>query len=376
MNKTDIGEIKRRLKKDKCMPRKITGCCVSTNKEILATFQTFFGNVEEVDQVKYLEIASKVLGGKVNNNNLELSFPLEEEAEGGCQYDLLRVRDCDFDDEDVMNRFYKKIVDSYTSMTEYVIFLYHDIYDVMDKTTDGIKVDESTSTYNYLVCAICPLEPAKPGLIYSHSEQMIKARIQDWVITEPEIGFVFPAFTDRDTDIHSVLYHVKNTDNTQDNFVKNVLGCDRIQTSDDKKEVFAQIITETFAEDENANPGRILYDITESLKDMIEVKTDVQDPETGMVTGSKTEKNDMEVSEVIIKAALEENEVPEEKIEIIKQAFNEGIKGTTSVDEIVDRKLLNREKAQRREEELIAEIVSLKEEIRKLNERIRELEKK
>lgn len=376
MLKTDIAEIKRRLKKDKCMPRKITGCCVSTNKEILSTFQTFFGNVEEVDQVKYLEIAAKVLGGKMNNNNLELSFPLEAEAEGGCQYDLIQVRDCDFDDESVMNAFYKKIIDSYTTQAEYVIFLFHDVYDVIDKTTDGLKVDESTSTYNYLVCAICPLEAAKPGLIYSHSEQMIKARIQDWVVTEPEIGFVFPAFTDRETDIHSVLYHVKDTENTQDDFVHAVLGCDRIQTSDDKKEVFAQIITEAFAEDENANPGRILYDITESLKDMIEVKTDVQDPETGMVTGTKTEKNDMEVSEVIIKAALEENEIAEEKIEVIKTAFAEEIKGTTSVDEIVDRKLLTREKAQRREEELIAEIVALKEEISALKERIKELENK
>ncbi len=376
MNKTDIGEIKRRLKKDKCMPRKITGCCVSTNKEILATFQTFFGNVEEVDQVKYLEIAAKVLGGKLNNNALELSFPMEAEDVHGAQYDLLKVRDCDFDDAEVMNTFYKKIIDSYHTQSEYVIFLFHDVYDVMDKTTDNIKVDESTSTYNYLVCAVCPLEPAKPGLIYSHAEQMIKARIQDWVITEPEVGFVFPAFTDRETDLHSVLYHVKDTSNTQDDFVKEVLGCERIQTSDDKKEVFAQIITEAFAEDEDANSGRILYNVTESLKDMIEVQTDVQDPETGMVTGTKTEKNDMEVSEVIIKAALEENEIPEEKIEVIKQAFSQEIKGTTSVDEIVDRKLLTREKAQRREEELISEIVALKEEIRNLKERIKELEGK
>ncbi len=374
MNKTDIGEIKRRLKKDKCMPRKITGCCVSTNKEILATFQTFFGNVEEVDQVKYLEIAAKVLGGKQGNNLLELSFPLEAENEGGAQYQLLNVRDCDFNDEKVMTDFYQKVIESYHTQSEYVIFLFHDVYDVMDKTTDNIKVDESTSTYNYLVCAICPLEPAKPGLIYSHAEQMIKARIQDWVITEPEIGFVFPAFTDRETDLHGALYHVKSTDNTQEDFVTQVLGCNMIQTSDDKKEVFAQIITEAFSEEEDANPGRILYNVTESLRDMIEVKTDVQDPETGMVTGSKTEKNDMEVSEVIIKAALEENEVPTEKIEVIKQAFAEEIKGTTSVDEIVDRKLLTRERAQRREEELIAEIVTLKEEIRNLKERIKELE--
>lgn len=374
MLKTDISELKRRLKPGKCVPSKVSGCIVSTNKEILATFHTFFGNLDESDQIMYLDIMGKVLGGKMDNNALELSFPAEAEEEGGAQSALLALRDSDFEDEELKEEFFKKVINGYYSTSEYVIFLLHDVYDVMDKTSDGIKLDESSTMFDYIICAICPLEETKPGLIYSHSEQIIKERIRDWIITEPEIGFMFPAFIERETDVHSVLYHIKSSDNTQENFVNDVLGCSMIQTSDDKKVVFAEIVTKALQEEEE-NVGRVIYGINESLRDMIEVKMNVQDPETGEITGTKTTKEDVEMSNTVIKEVLEQNEVAEEKIEVIQKAFQDEIQGTTSVDQIIDRKLLVKEKFQRREEELLLEIAALKEENKELKRKISELTK-
>lgn len=371
MLKTDITEIKRRLKKDKCFPTKVSGCCVSTNKEIIATFHSFFGNLEEGDQIKYLELANKALSGIQGNNILELSFPNEAEEKGGTQYELLTLRDSDLEDDSLKSSLFDKIIKSYKCDREYVILIFHDVYDVMDKTSDGIKLDESSSMYDYMICIICPLEESKPGLIYSHTEQIIKGRIRDWVVTEPDIGFLFPAFTERETDLHAVLYHVKSPDEPQEDFVHEVLGCEMIQTSYDKKEAFAEIITEALSEEENA--GRLIYGINESLRDMIEIKKDVEDPETGEVKGVRIEKEDIEVSNNVIKSVLEENEINEEKIEAIQKAVKEEMTGTTSVDQIIDRKLLAKEKFTRREEELLLEISALKEENKELKRKLAEL---
>ncbi len=371
MQKKDITEIKRRLKRESCLPRKVSGCCVSTNKEILTTFHTFFGNLDEKDRTKYLEIAGKVLSGKIGNNALELTFPNEAEFEGGTQYQLLRLRDSDLEDEALKAEFFNKIIESYKSDKEYVIFLFHDVYDVMDKTSDNQKLDESSSQFDYLLCAICPLEESKPGLIYSHAEQVIKERIRDWVVTDPEVGFIFPAFTERETDVHAVLYHVKNPVETQEDLANCLLGCEMIQTSLDKKEVFTEIINEALGEEENV--GRLVYNINESLRDMIEVKKEVLDPETGEVTGHRVEKADVEVSKSVLQAVLEENEIQEDKIEVIQKAVEQGMTGSTSVDQIIDRKLLEKEKHSRREEELLLEINRLKEENLELKRQIKEL---
>lgn len=79
----------------------------------------------------------------------------------------------------------------------------------MTKTTDNSKLDESEEVYEYLLCAICPVSLAKPALGYLEDENRIGARIRDWIVGAPDLGFVFPAFTDRSTDINSVMYYTK-----------------------------------------------------------------------------------------------------------------------------------------------------------------------
>ncbi|KOF57622.1 hypothetical protein AGR56_15030 [Clostridium sp. DMHC 10] len=45
-----------------------------------------------------------------------------------------------------------------------------DAYDVMKKTTDNSKLDESEEVYEYILCAICPVSLAKPALGYLEDE--------------------------------------------------------------------------------------------------------------------------------------------------------------------------------------------------------------
>ena len=76
-----------------------------------------------------------------------------------------------------------------------------------------------------MLCAICPVTLSKPGLGYLEKEQRIGARIRDWVVGAPETGFLFPAFNDRSTDIHSTLFYTKNTKEPHSEFMTNGLGC-------------------------------------------------------------------------------------------------------------------------------------------------------
>lgn len=368
MNKSDVTEIKKRLKKDKCAFNRIAGCCVGNEKQILTTFNQPFLTMEEGDQHKFLEIASKTLSGKLGNNLLELDFPNEAEDDGGTQNFLMKLRDGSLKNDDDLKKLYQQVIDSYEHTGTYAIILFHDAYDVPCKGTDKRSLDESEEVYTYIICAICPIDLSKPGLSYFVDEKCISERVRDWVLGAPEAGFTFPAFTDRSTDIHAALYYTKTTKDPHQEFVNEVLGCDLPQTADEKKEAFSVALSEVF-EDEK-NPPRLIYDINESLRQMIEIEEDVEDPETGEVKGTRTRTEDVEVNDSVLKEALLENDIPEDKIKELQEAFKESISGDTSVDQIIDRKLLESEKHRRIEEDLRLEILELKKENEKLRKEL------
>ena len=214
MTKKDVLELKRRFKKNECTFTKLCGCYVNADKEIILNLEETFLNLDEDEFFKYLEIAKKTLSGSVGNNLLELEFPLDEEKTGGKQQFLMGLRESKLKNNELLHSFYQLIIDNYDYTGNYLILIYHDAYDVMTKTSDNAKLDESEEVYEYLICAVCPVTLTKAGLGYLETENRIGPRNRDWIVNAPETGFVFPAFTDRSTDIHSVMYYTKDTKDT------------------------------------------------------------------------------------------------------------------------------------------------------------------
>ena len=70
MQKKDILELKRRLKKDGCTFTIMRGCYVDSQKNIVLHMNETFLNLEEEEFYKYLEIAKKALSGTIGNNLL------------------------------------------------------------------------------------------------------------------------------------------------------------------------------------------------------------------------------------------------------------------------------------------------------------------
>ena len=130
MNKKEVAEIKRRLKKESCTIQHMCGCYVDAEKNKLVTFSQKFLNLEEDEFYKYLEIAGKALSGPLGNNLLELEFPIDEEAVGGRQQILMALRASKLEDDDLLDTYYDLIIDSYDYVGNYLITLYYDVYDV------------------------------------------------------------------------------------------------------------------------------------------------------------------------------------------------------------------------------------------------------
>ena len=348
MNKKDVMELKRRLKKDQCTFTKMCGCYVNGNKEKILTFQETFLNLEEEEFYKYLEIARKVLSGTVGNNLLELSFPLEEEEPGHRQHSLMAIRADGLKNTELVDILYDQIIQYYDFVGNYLILLFHDAYDVMTKTSDGISVDESEEVFEYILCAICPVELSKPGLGYLEGENRIGSRIRDWVVGVPEQGFIFPAFTDRSTDIHSVMYYTKNAKDTHPELMEGVLGCASIRTGMEKKKAFQEIILNAVPDEDKAK--NLLLDMQSEINDYVIEQEETYPESEGPVL----------LTQETVTSLMKNIEIPEHVSEKIEKSFQEEFVDEPPVcEQMLDSKALSLCEQRKKEKELQHQIVTL-----------------
>lgn len=273
MNKKEVNEIKRRFKKDSCNFDKMVGCYVDANKEMVLTFKETFLNLEDEEFHKYLEIANKSLSGTIGNNLLELPFAPETEIEGSGHDLLMRLRETRLQDEKLLIEYYNRIIESYDYVGNFLILLYHDTYDIPMKTSDDLKLDESEEVYDYIICAICPVQLSKPGLGYREAENRIGARVRDWVVGPVDTAFTFPCFTERTTDLHSCLAYTKNTKEPHVEFWENCIGCGTKKTSTQKKNAFNNMLNQALGEETDETIETKL-DIQQNLSDFITVETE------------------------------------------------------------------------------------------------------
>ena len=142
MTAKDVMELRKRFKKD-CSITRIAGCYVDSNKEQVLTFSVPFMSLDDVESLKYIEIAKKTLSGSLGNNILELDFEMIQEQEDGIQKLLYDIKESGLKDDELLQKLYTRIIDKYNYPDNYLIMLFHDRYDVLKKTSDGQTLDES-----------------------------------------------------------------------------------------------------------------------------------------------------------------------------------------------------------------------------------------
>ena len=348
MRKKDILELKKRLKKDHCTFTKMCGCYVSGEKHVILKFRETFLNLEEDDYHKYMEIAKKVMSGTIGNNILQLEFPLNEDLVNEKQISLMQLKSSQLKDDALLDSFYESIIENYDYTGNFLILLYHDAYDVITKTKDNAKLDESEEVYEYVLCAICPVSLTAPGLRYYEDENRIKARDRDWVVEAPANGFIFPAFINRSSDVNSIMYYTKNAKDPHYELMEYALGCPSKQTATIQKETFQEIIKGSFGADEK-KADKVFMEVQESINNMIEehnsMYEDVADAEPVIIS-----HND-------IQNILIESGVPEELAPKIEKSYAANFGDDLPLAEnLIDTKVLKASEQRRKEEHLVKQV--------------------
>lgn len=170
-----------------------------------------FLSMPEEEAFKYFDIFKHTLSGTLGKNLMNMEFPTEQEMPGGTQEFLLKLRDSKLTDDLLVEEFYDKVIENYIYPENYYIILIHAVYDVPGKSSDGLEMfDASDTVYEHIMCSICPVNLTKAGLTYNAETNNIEDRIRDWFVELPVKGFLFPAFNDRASDLHGVLYYSRN----------------------------------------------------------------------------------------------------------------------------------------------------------------------
>lgn len=310
MNKKEVSEIKKRFTKTKCSITRLCGCYVDAEKQKRLTMKEAFLSLPEEEMFKYIDIFRKTLSGSIGKTLLNMEFPPEQEtAEDGTQRFLMQLVESNLQDEELLERFYDRVIETYPYPENYIIILVHDAYDIPKITTDGIEnFDASEYVYNYILCSICPVKLSKPGLCYNAQSNHIEDRIRDWLVQPPELGFLFPAFNDRNQDIHSLLYYSKNSDELDSAVTENLLGCRFPLPPKSQKEAFNAIVEESLGLSCDYEAVKAIH---KNLNQIVEENKENPEP-------LALDKTDM------VKL-LEKSGVEEEQIEQFETHFDESV---------------------------------------------------
>ena len=278
MNKKEISEIKKLFTTTHCAVTRICGCYVDAEKNQKTKLKEAFLSLPEEEMFKYFNIFRKSLSGTLGKNLVQMEFPLEQEASGGTQEFLLQLCNSQLRDDALIEEFYQKVIENYIDPENYYIILIHGAYDIPARASDNLEMDDASDyVYEFLLCSICPVKLSKPGLHYNADANTIENLIQDWIVEAPDIGFLFPAFTDRNTDIHNLMYYSKKPDVIQTDIINNLLGCRIPLSAKTQKETFQTIIEETL---DNTCDFETVMAIQENLNEMIEERKEDPEPLT------------------------------------------------------------------------------------------------
>lgn len=307
MNKKEVLEIRKQFTPANCAITRIAGCYVDHEKNKKMESKSAFLSLPEEEAFKYFDIFKKTLSGTMGKNMLNMEFPIDQEMPGGTQEFLMKLKASKLEDDMLLEEFYDKVIATYEYAENYYIILIHAMYDVPGRSSDNLEMfDASDEVYEYLVCSICPVSLSKAGLSYNAESNCIQDRIRDWVVDMPDKGFLFPAFNDRSTDIHGVLYYTKKSEDLQPELIEQLLGARMPMSANTQKETFQMLIEDTLGEDGDYETIRNIHD---TLNDMIEEHKEEQEP--------------LQLDKTDVRKVFEKSGVSSEKMECFDQNYEE-----------------------------------------------------
>ena len=250
MNKKEIREIRKALQPEKSVVETIYGCYVDPNKEIITRFEEAVSLLTPVDARKYFEIFRHTLSGHLGK---ELSnIRLDTAGEDKWKRDALRaLRDEELSEEEHRDALFRRIIEAIAlEGTSYVILLAHDSYDVHGYSPSGRKQKSVLNEYRSLVCAVCPVKSGKEALDYKSEEKRFRSDFLNEIVSNPVLGFLYPAFNDRAEDMDAVIFFNSKARENEKPFSDAVFGKSRAPlTAEEQREAFGGALHATLQKD-------------------------------------------------------------------------------------------------------------------------------
>lgn len=282
MNEKEIGEIRRRIRRDRCNMTAIYGCFVNAEKEIVSSFKRGVGLMPENEAEKYFSVMKRTLSGTVGKNLIDISFSTAQVADSPEHKMLMQLRDSALQDDGIRMDFFRKVISSVSLNDSYVILAACDSYDVPFKSKDGqTQSDASGETYKYILCAVCPVKLTKTNLRYVAEEKEFHDGGAEQVVCAPELGFIFPAFDDRSSNIYNALFYTRDTKQNHENFVDTVFHTSVPKPAAEQKKSFEALLSTSLGKECSLEVVQTVHD---HLCQCIEMHKESKVPETLLIS--------------------------------------------------------------------------------------------
>lgn len=322
MTDKELREIKRRFRPDKNNILNLKGCLVNSEKTIVSHINQPMASCSVEDSEKILGIMKKAISGSLGTNLLDLEFPAEAPSVSEKHKVLMELKNKYLKNENALNCFYRQVIESVHFEGSFAILLASDNYDVFSYSEDGEKAD-SSEIFSYIICAVCPVKPLNAGLCYRDYDTSFRSLDEQTLLCPPEIGFMFPTFDNRSTNIYNTLYYTKNVADVHPEFIDNIFGLPLPMSATEQKDSFDACLKETLAEECD-------FEVVRSVHDQI----------SEMVQEHKDQKQEepLKLSKKELKNVLEYCGIEEEKVEEFGEKFDEqfGKNAEISPKSIVD----------------------------------------
>ncbi|HCW23054.1 MAG TPA: hypothetical protein DGX96_05185 [Lachnospiraceae bacterium] len=311
MDKKSVGEIRKLMTKNNCRIDKITGYFVNEDGSVITPLKETWNAMQEEEVEKYCEIFRKTLTGKIGKNLFDFEFPLSEEGEGGKQaafYDTLMNG---FDTPEMLQHFCENIMNSFQIDSKYLLLLAHGAYDIPAKTKDNLDLDDASEyVYLFLIGAICPVAELKEGLCYDAQNLTFINKNGDLAVKMPDIGFVYPAFNDREPDIHHLWYYCRKEDERHIELISGVVGeaTEVPQTQTQQREIFNELMENALGRDCDFESVKAVNDAVNQM-----IHQDEDNPEP------------LELGKTQIRRIVADAGLPDETVDAVDEAFDETV---------------------------------------------------
>ena len=278
----EIGEIRRHLRRDRSNMTAIYGCYVNDNKEIISSFKQSLGIMPENESDKYFGLMRRTLSGSLGRNLIDITFKTSQVA-GSPEHKLLMdLRSTQLKDEELLLTFYRKIIDTVSLEENYLILVGCETYDVPFKSKDDeFRKDQSEESYTYILCSICPVKQTKANLHYVAEEKTFHDGAMNQMVQAPALGFLFPAFDNRSTNIYNALYYTRNVKESQDALVEALFNTPIPKPAAQQKQTFEALLTTSLGEECSLDVVQTVHD---QICQRIEMHKEAKVPEPLMIS--------------------------------------------------------------------------------------------